>query len=211
MLTKNEIKKRWANELFIAKNRLTIDAIASNRAVISDADLAGIVIGQNASLVELKSKSLYKSDVRSVNLSFAKISGSMSNSVFIDVNFYEANLDRCVILESRIEKCDFSCARLIVKMDDSIIESSVFVGSKFNGGTAGLEYGGRRVKFFYCNFKNAVFNKVEFRASRFLHCNFSETKFIGCDFRGVQVEGGAPPLASQFEKMDVPSWASYVK
>ena len=75
------------------------------------------------------------------------------------------------------------------------------------GGKSGIEYGGRRVKFVGCDFSDATFKGVEFRASRFIDCIFYGTSFSACDFRGVKAEGGVMPNASQFEKMDVPVWA----
>ena len=93
-------------------------------------------------------------------------------------------------------------------MDDAVCEDCNFASVQFNAGTLGLEYGGRRVKFKNCNFTNAIFNRVEFRASKFINCNFENTKFINCDFRGVKLEGLNRPHSSQFEKMDIPEWAT---
>ncbi len=181
-----------------------IDSIISNRAIINEGNLSGIIIGPDALLDELKNKSLYQAYISNSNLSYARISGSMSNSHLTKVDLTRSILDRCVLFESYISECDFSHSKLVVAMNDSTCEDSNFSGARFSSGSVGLEYGGRRVKFINCNFTSTVFDKVEFRASKFIDCIFTEAKFKKCDFRGVKFEGGILPSVMQFENMDVP-------
>lgn len=205
-MKKKDILKKWTDNCYLRDISTHLESICSNRAEIEDTDLSGITIGPDAILDILKSKNLYQATIKNSNLSHSKISGSMSNVVFNHVDLSCSNLDRCVMVESRFLECNFSHAKLIAKLNDSIFENTDFSFSKITGGTLGLEYGGRRVKFISCCFNGAVFNRVEFRASRFLNCNFSGAKFINCDFRGVKAEGEILPSKSQFEKMEIPDW-----
>lgn len=84
-------------------------------------------------------------------------------------------------------------------------EASHFVKAKFVAGSSGIEYGGCRVRFVDCDFTGAVFDRVEFRATKFINCTFTDAKFKKCDFRGVKFEGGILPIIAQFENMDIPS------
>lgn len=202
-----DILKKWKDEGYLASVSNHIDSICSNRADIEGADLSGIKIGSDAFIESLKSKSLYQARVVNSDFSYSKISGSVSNAFFCDVNLSHSVMDRCVMVESNFVGCDFTHVKLVAKLNDSVFERVNFSSSKISGGTLGLEYGGRRVKFIDCDFTGAVFNRVEFRASRFVNCIFSGTKFVNCDFRGVKTEGGVMPAASQFEKMDIPDWA----
>lgn len=207
MVNRKNIIEKWSNDEFLSSVSMHIDSIVSNRASIEHADLSGISIGPDALLNELKNKSLYRAIVKDSNLSHARISGSMSNSLFVRVDLTKSNLDGCVLLESHIVDCNLSESKLILKMDDTICENSNFSGARIGSGSSGVEYGGRRVKFINCNFTDVIFNRVELRASKFINCNFNGAKFINCDLRGVKVEGGTMPLISQFEKMDPPTWA----
>lgn len=90
-------------------------------------------------------------------------------------------------------------------MDDAVCEASHFVKAKFVAGSSGIEYGGRRVRFVDCDFTCAVFDRVEFRATKYINCTFTDAKFKKCDFRGLKFEGGILPIITQFENMDIPS------
>jgi uncharacterized protein YjbI with pentapeptide repeats len=205
-LMKKDIISKWSSNQYLESISKYINSIVNNEPDIVGADLSGIIIGPDAFIYELKSKSLYKSRIINSNLSYAKISGSMCDSSLIKVNLTKSNLDRCVMLDCSIADCDFSYAKLVVKMDDTLCENTNFSGAKIGAGSLGIEYGGRRVKFINCDFTNTLFNRVEFRASKFMNCNFSGSKFINCDLRGIKIEGGIKPLEPQFEKMDVPVW-----
>lgn len=175
--------------------------------MLSDADMAGIAIGEAGPFKELWGINLYQAKLESSNMSYAALACSLSESELRRVRFVGAELDRCLVKKARIVDCDFASAKLIVNLDDSICEGCQFSGAAFLGGKSGAEYGGRRVKFIECNFSGALFKRVEFRASQFVDCVFDDARFIACDFRGVKAEGGILPLISQFEGMDTPVWA----
>lgn len=198
-------KERWSDVEFLESIKEEISTLFyKNVTCLENIDLAGITIGGNSVLVE--NPSLYKSTLIKVDLSYSNIFVNAQESNWSQVNFTKAKLDRCSLNKSHIKDCNFQGAKLVINTDDSVFENCNFINTKIGIGTLGYEYGGRRVKFYNCDFTNALFKGVEFRASKFVNCNFTETEFVNCDFRGVKVDGGIVPLASQFEKMDIPEW-----
>lgn len=200
----NQVKDKWRNREYLDSVAGCVDSIVAGRAVIEHVDLSGIVIGPGAVLNELKAVNLFESEIRGVDLSGSKISGSLSDSVFVGVNFERASLDRALMCNVEMKGCDFSKSTLVINMDDAVCEDTAFFRARFLGGGSGVEYGGRRVTFVGCDFTEAVFDRVEFRASKFIDCTFTGAVFKRCDFRGVKFQGGTLPLAHQFESMDVP-------
>lgn len=184
-----------------------IAELAKGAAVLANVDLAGIVIGLTGPIKELWEVNLYRAKLEDVNMSFAKLACSLSETTFQRVTFVGSEFDRCLMRKAQIVDCDFSNTKLIVNLDDSNFEGCKFLGAAFSGGKAGAEYGGRRVKFSGCDFSGAIFKGIELRASLFVDCVFKGARFVECDLRGVKVEGEFPPVAKQFEKMDVPAWA----
>lgn len=200
-----KIKEKWHNHEYLASIADSINSIVAGQPIISDIDLSGIIIGPFAVLNELKTVNLFESKISNSDLSYSKISGSINKSILMNVNFEGSLLDRALLCKAEIKNCVFSNSKLVINMDDTICETTHFVKTRFVAGSSGMEYGGRRVKFINCDFTNAVFDRVEFRASKFINCVFTDAKFKKCDFRGVKFEGGVLPLATQFENMDIPA------
>ncbi|MCW0367158.1 hypothetical protein NB699_002141 [Xanthomonas sacchari] len=196
---------KWRNHDYLASIIDSIDSIVAGRPIIRDADLSGITIGPFAILEQLKTANLFESRISNTDLSYSKISGSANDSSFMNVSFESASLNGALLCRSEIKNCNFSKSKLAINMDDAICEKTDFVKARFAGGSCGVEYGGRRVKFMDCDFTGAVFERVEFRASTFINCIFADAKFKKCDLRGARFEAGVLPLAAQFEDMDIPS------
>ncbi|SCW66684.1 Uncharacterized protein YjbI, contains pentapeptide repeats [Paenibacillus tianmuensis] len=204
-MKKKTILERWHCEEFVESVRPFIDAISAGHAVIRDADLAGLEVGPFAVIKELERSSLYGSHLENVNLSYANIH-NLSKSILSRVNFSKATLERCLMRSCQIADSDFSSAKMRVNMDDTRYHHCRFTGTQFFG-HGWLEFGGRRVKFYNCNFTNATFRRVELRAARFYDCIFDNTTFIKCELSGTKAEGERLPSAAQFTDMDIPVWA----
>lgn len=198
------IKNKWKEINYLKSIEKELQAIANKQPIIEDSDLSGIVIGPLSTIDILKKNYLYQSTLVRVNLSYSNIAGSISESNLLEVNFEKSNLNRCTMFKSNIKHSNFSMAKIIASLDDAIFENCNFKDAKIMGGTYGYEYGGRRTTFCNCDFTNAVFKNVEFRASKFIHCNFTNTKFIQCDLRGMKIEGEINLNPSQFESMELP-------
>ncbi|EWH11452.1 hypothetical Protein KLA_15685 [Cellulophaga geojensis KL-A] len=198
-------KEKWLDEEFLVEMSKVITKLTEKGAQISNTDLSGIVIDNKSPVEQLRKSYLFESKLLNVDLSYSTISGSANQSDWRKVILTKAKLDRCSINKSQIKECNFQEAKLVINADDTIFENCSFVNAKLGIGTYGYEYGGRRTKFYNCDFTDAVFRNQEFRASRFYNCNFTNTKFVNCDLRGIKIEGNKPK-DEQFEKMDVPQF-----
>lgn len=207
MNLKKIARERWKDPVFQKGIGPLLSALTKGAVALVDVDMAGITIGKTGPLKELWNINLYQAKLVNADMSYADIACSLNEIALQRVILIDADLDRCLIRKAKIIECDFSASKLIVSLDDSIFEMCKFKGAAFLSGRAGAEYGGRRVKFIGCDFSGAIFKGVEFRASQFVDCLFDGAKFIECDFRGVKAKGGVLPVASQFEKMEAPTWA----
>lgn len=198
-----KIKEKWSNKLFLEEVNNVLKLLMQKGAEIKDIDLSGIIIATNSPIKQLQNAHLYQSKLSNVNMSHSLISCSTDVSIWDSVDFSETKFDRCTMCKSNITKCNFNKSKFVVNSDDTIFSDCNFTRAKIGIGTYGYEYGGRRTKFYNCDFTGAEFKNVEFRASKFFNCNFTDAKFISCDFRGVKFEGNSP-LREQFFKMEIP-------
>jgi uncharacterized protein YjbI with pentapeptide repeats len=206
-ISRRQAKERWSDAAFVDATQAIIDSIVAGRAEINDADLSGISIGVEGPVRSLWGTNLYRCRLKEVDMSHSEISGSINEAELTNVSFQFAELDRCSISKSVVFACDFTSAKLCVRLDDSNVEGCSFNDCLLKGGRLGHEYGGRRVTFLNCNFTGASFRSVEFRASRFIDCVLTGTSFNGCDLRGVKFQGGIAPHRDSFRNMEVPGWA----
>jgi uncharacterized protein YjbI with pentapeptide repeats len=207
ILNKKTARARWHDTEFQRKYCPLVAELTKEGSVLDGVDLAGASVGLEGPIAELWNINFYRAHITNTDMRYAQFSCSLSESIIDKTLFSEAEFDRCLIRKAQLTECDFARARLIVNLDDTTFERCNFSSARFSGGKLGIEYGGRRVKFVGCDFCGAIFKRVEFRASRFIDCIFEGASFSACDLRGVKVEGGVIPYASQFEKMDVPGWA----
>lgn len=198
-----KIKEKWSNKLFLEEVNNVLKLLMQKGAEIKDIDLSGIIIATNSPIKQLQNAHLYQSKLSNVNMSHSLISCFTDVSIWDSVDFSETKFDRCTMCKSNITKCNFNKSKFVVNSDDTIFSDCNFTRAKIGIGTYGYEYGGRRTKFYNCDFTGAEFKNVEFRASKFFNCNFTDAKFISCDFRGVKFEGNSP-LREQFFKMEIP-------
>ncbi len=200
-----KLKDRWNDIEFTTALQKEIESLHyKNVTDLRDVDLAGIHLGNKIKLLE--HSSLSNSKLYNVNLSYSVIDVNAHGSVWELSDFTKTKLNRTGLNKTIIKQCNFQEAKLIFNADDAVFEDCSFVGAKIGIGTYGHEYGGRRTKFYNCDFTDAQFARVEFRASKFYNCNFTNTTFIKCDFRGVKMEGCILPKLSQFTDMDIPDY-----
>jgi uncharacterized protein YjbI with pentapeptide repeats len=206
-LSKKDAKKRWSDPAFQANAAALVSRMVSAPIALSDVDIAGISIGVEGPVKKLWHINLHQAKLHNVDMSYSDLRGSLNETELRHVRLVGAKLDRCLLKKAKVTECDFSNAKLIVNLDDAVFEGCRFIGTAFSATKSLAEFGGRRVRFTRCDFSDAVFKRVEFRATHFIDCTFDRTQFIQCDLRGAKVEGGVAPLASQFDKMDAPTWA----
>lgn len=199
----NKIKEKWSNKLFLEEVNCVLKLLMQKGAEIKDINLSGIIIATNSPIKQLQNAHLYQSKLNDVNMSHSHISCFADVSLWNCVDFSETIFDRCTMCKSNITKCNFKKSKLVVNADDSIFSDCNFTRAKIGIGTYGHEYGGRRTKFYNCDFTGAEFKNVEFRASIFCNCDFTGTRFISCDLRGAKFEGNEPTI-EQYERMIIP-------
>lgn len=198
-----KIKEKWSNKFFIEEIEDVLKLLMQKGAVIKNIDLAGIIIASSSPIKQLQNAHLYQSNLNNVNMSHSFISCFADESLWNHADFSETKFDRCTMCKSNITECNFNKSKLVINADDTIFSDCNFTGAKIGIGTYGYEYGGRRTKFYNCNFTGTEFKSVEFRASKFYNCNFTRTRFISCDLRGIKFEGNAPTI-EQYERMKIP-------
>lgn len=198
----NELKSRWEDRAFQDDVLPLLESIRSSRILSGPADLRGIVIGSEGPVEALWHSNLDSVRLRQVDLAESVISGSCAESTFESCSLENATLDRVFGPKAQFHACNFAKAKLIGNFDAAEFTDCNFAGATFSGGSAGLEYGGRRTTFLRCYFTEASFKKVEFRACRFVGCTFEGASFHGCDLRGTKFENGEP-TSEQFTKCQV--------
>jgi len=202
-----EIVDRWKSSEYVDSVKKYISEIINERKNTTACDLRGIKIGIEGPLKDLWNANLDSVNIFDVDFSYSTIAGSLAEGLFKNVNFSAAFIDRGVLFKAHFNNCNFTKAKLIVKMDDAVCENCDFTDSEFKGGKSSREYGGRRVKFLNCNFSGTGFKGVEFRATKFINCNFSGTAFENSDFRGAKFEE-IIPSENQFKKCEMPKLES---
>ena len=65
-------------------------------------------------------------------------------------------------------------------MDDGDIRGCSFESALLKGKGLALGYGARRAKFVECDFSDARFIRLEYRASTFEECVFDRARFTSC-------------------------------
>lgn len=199
----NKAKEKWSNPLFLEQMRHILERFTQKAVEMANLDLSGIELDCKSSVIQLRKAYLYQSKLENIDMSYSLISCSAAESSWYNINFFKAKLDGCMMDKSNIKESNFQRAKLVINADDTVFENCSFSEAKIGIKTYGYEYGGRRTKFYNCDFTGAEFKNVEFRASRFFNCNFIGTKFISCDLRGIKFEGNEPDK-EQFEKMEIP-------
>lgn len=204
-----ELRERWATGYFEAVasdlRRLLNDDDAQFQAVV---DLRGVRVPDDQNQPsDLWYGNCVRTRVANVDLSHSRLEISFKASSVSNTKFDNAVLDRVDFDQAVIIQCSFQKAKLVANMDDTRVIGCDFSGATFGATSSAKEFGGRRTKFTDCNFENALFRRVEFRATRFQNCSFAGARFESCDFRGARFDG-ASPGSEQFDENCLLSSAS---
>ncbi|WP_337625176.1 pentapeptide repeat-containing protein [Phocaeicola sp.] len=200
----NKIKAKWSDPIFLEQVSPVLELFTQSNIEMSNLDLSGIELGcSKSSVIQLRNAYLKQSKLAKINMSYSFIDCLIFESFLCNVDFFKAKFDTCLMSKSIFKECNFRKSKLVINADDAIFENCCFIDAKFGIITYGHEYGGRRTKFYDCDFTDAEFKNVEFRASRFYNCDFTRTRFISCDLRGAKFEGNKPTI-EQYERMKIP-------
>ena len=143
-LSKKDAKKRWSDPAFQANAAALVSRMVSGPIALSDVDIAGISIGVEGPVKELWNINLHRAKLQDVDMSYADLGGSLNETELRHVRLVGAELNRCGLQRAQVTECDFSDAKLIVKLDDTVFEGCKFIGTAFSATKSLAEYGGRR-------------------------------------------------------------------
>src|SRR5262245_38715991 len=123
MDSQTRARARWTDAAFVAANEASVRLIVSGRAHLDGVDLAGVAIGCEGPVPDLATANLYLARIHSSDFSFASLSGSLNETELVRVQFRHAVFDQCLMKQSKLSECDFSNAKLVASLDDSVFEN----------------------------------------------------------------------------------------
>lgn len=185
----DEFSRRWSSPSFVEAAAGLLGRLVTKKAVISNADLRGIVVGLDGAVPALLYGDLLDVEFREVDASFGKFACPFSNGVFKDCRFNSAIFDTCLFKNAKFYGCSFENAQF----GSPFLNDAHFVECSFlrtiMGARGYKEYGGRRVYFEQCGFQESRLENLQLRATKFIDCEFDGAKFEGCLLAGVTVTG----------------------
>ncbi len=190
-MTKKELRERWKTEAFWSSVQPGLIQLFEGKRLSGPLDLQGIQVGDGPNPM-LHRVNFAGCELSHVDLSRGDFSVPFDEASLREVAFIEADFDRCTLLRTKMYGCTFDKARMIVALDDALFERCHFEGTRLRAaGNSGLggEFGGKRVLFQRCIFRDANFQRIHLRASRFVDCQFHHSVFERCDLRGARFEG----------------------
>lgn len=190
-MNKKQLLERWNSIDFINSIQKELDEVFIQRKNNYPCDFRGIRVGYDTKILLLENADFQKSVLTDIDFTYSKMSCSFIGGEFLNLIFNEVFFDSCRMSRATFKECHFQDSNIRADMEASIFENCSFDNAKFIGKSV-LEYGGRRVVFNSCSFKESSFKKVEFRASKFIDCNFEEASFDKCDLRGVKFINHSP-------------------
>jgi len=148
---------------------------------------SGVVVGLDGAPEPLMFADLIDAQLSNIEFERSKFSMSANRGTFRDVSFLRCHFDRVFMRQTSWQRCSFARSVMVPDMTDAVLEDCNFSGAKLRG-IAG-EYGGRRTRFVRCDFRECVFDRVQFLASRFVDCDLSTLRIIKSDLRGTSHNG----------------------
>lgn len=191
MKKKNELVNRWGDPAFVDGQQALLTRIREEKAPLVDADLRGIIIGDDGPL-NLYFESLHGRKLIRLDGSFGRfvcpffdsiVEGSrFERAEFRTCSFSKAIINEGVLEDSVFDACSFN---------DSVITATSFCRSRFRDRrTLSCEF--LRARLESCSFSDVKFVGVAFRACRLVNCSFKGAEFLRCDLRGAKFVGDSP-------------------
>lgn len=189
---KKGLIQRWSEPHFVAEVGPLIRAFSLGKKLPANADLRGIITGLDGAWPELLHGDFIGVSLEGVDASYGRFSCSFSQARAVKCRFEGAFFDTCNFGAASLSMCNFLNAKLdSPHLNDANFNECVFEDVRISGRGAN-EYGGRRVTFTNCTFKNAVLQNLQFRATTFQNCTFEGTQFRKCLLAGVKFQESAP-------------------
>jgi len=194
-MSKKSLSKRWEDPNFVAGIEPQLRTFFDSNSWTEKIDLGGISVGLDGPVKYLWDQHFIGKKISNVDLSSGRFSCGFGHSQLSNLNIGNAFFDNCQMHKSVITGCVFDNTDVRgISCDDSVFQKCSFRSAKLRSGIPLGGWGGKRVRFEDCDFTNATFRSVLFRASVFQGCVFENTHFHNCDMRGAKFFGGIPDL-----------------
>jgi uncharacterized protein YjbI with pentapeptide repeats len=145
------------------------------------------IVGLDGAAEALLFANLLGAQLSNLEFDRCKFSMSTNGGTFRDVSFLRCHFDRIPMRHTLWQRCSFAGSVMVPDMTDAVFEDCNFAGAKLRG-IAG-QYGGRRTRFVRCDFRDCVFDHVQFLAGRLVDCDVSTLRIIKSDLRGTSHNG----------------------
>jgi uncharacterized protein YjbI with pentapeptide repeats len=201
---KKSLIQRWSDPQFVAEVGPLIRPFSLGRQLPENADLRGIVVGLDGAWPELLHGDFIGVNLVQIDASYGRFSCSFADAKASKCMFEETIFDTCLFQKAELTQCNFSRAKLdSPDFNDAIFRKCEFEDARITGRRI-REYGGRRISFTNCAFKNTLFQNLQFRATTFQNCTFEGAQFRKCLLAGVKFQGGVPAKEA-FQNCEVQS------
>lgn len=148
-----------------------------------------VIVGLDGAPESLAFADLHNAELSNIEFDCSKFSISANFGRFQNVSFLRCRFDRISIIQTHWQHCSFAGSVMVPDMTDAVFEDCNFSGAKLRGLSSG--YGGRRTRFVRCDFRECVFDRIQFLAGRLVDCDISTLQVIKSDLRGTS-HNGAP-------------------
>lgn len=204
MKHENRLIQRWSDPQFIEEAKPIIYAFTAQRHLPANTDFRGIIIGLDGAWPEMLHQGFVEMDLVELDASHARCSCTFFKSKLTKCTFEEAMFDTCRFQNAQLTGCNFSRAKFDSPvLDDAHLTQCQFENTEIKG-RGYCEYGGRRVTFTNCTFKDAILENLQFRATTFRNCIFEGVQLRKCFLAGVEFEGKMP-ATDAFQKCKMQS------
>lgn len=146
-----------------------------------------VIVGLDGAPEELWWVDFINAEISNVEFENSKFSIRANSSKFQDVSFINCDFDRIELSKSYFKNCSFAGSKMVPSMNDAVFEDCNFSKAKLRGLNNG--YGGRRTRFVRCDFRDCVFDRIQFLAGRLIDCDISTLKIKQSDLRGTSHNG----------------------
>lgn len=192
VMAQREVVRRWLDSDFLRQIEPALSMVFVNKTVAEPLDVRGITIGLDGAPPNFVNADFQDLVATNLDASSCRVSCAFNRARISNSRFESGEFDTCRFKSAHFDLTVFDAAKLDSPvLDDAAFTRCSFVGTRIQGRRI-QEFGGRRVTFDQCDFRDAVFRNLQLRACTFKNCGFEGVRFEKCLIVGVKFEGGRP-------------------